>query len=717
MKRRLRFMNPKTKTLFITVFTMICAAIAFVFASSHIGKFGGIVGANDTLKEMIFNGDNHSPSMEPVNVMNTHNQKFDYNGNVDANGGIQLHYTKCKYNTNQPSYHVRLISGTVEKTDETYDLRTFTVTFGGSDSSGQPYLRLYHSIEDANSDYSLETAYKEIKVTSGTAYDAFGYNYWKIISSGTTNVSFSYTFGCVDKSIIEDVEVELNDNFIFYEGGRMPRKSDFDVTITYNIGGTTYERIGDVGLLDIDVPSDFLTNGGDIDWSYYGFSGTTSNSRNPVTSTGKVTRYEAEDSTITGATAVTQLKEYPHDESTGNIKSGELVKDEHYRIDGAGLVSANELMLACAYLDYDAESGLKSSSSEEADLGGLVTYMDKSRNGKMVFTVEAESSTYYALTVRGASNKEQSTGSSTLVDLYITENDIIKVNGGVVSSRLDDQAKFPGSTNTSSDPNNRNYTAGYGLNMRYRYIHWATAELGAIYLSQGTNTIEIIGNSQSAGNWDYIELTELSTTSDGIYECESAVLSSGTHYIRQISNNTDYTTFTKNVDYIDTCNYGELHAKAYLGYQGTRYGSHGSNGDLGGFVHYFGSGSTMTFTIESEKDCVRELIVRGSTNYGANTANHTIGDLRLSTNFAISVNGEDLSIDSTLYFHGKSDTTPDATANRTGTVSGSSLVGRYVYLLWEDISLGEIELHQGTNTIVIRGKTNNGGHWDYIKLV
>lgn len=673
----------------------IIVGTAFDFTNN---SYFSIKNARADEKTLTFDGANHVQLGGGISANYT--QKFDYNGNTQADGPISLHYTQCKYNDSESSYHVRCLNGgIIEKTDESYHITSITVYFGGHDSSGQPVIRLYPSKSDAKSDVSQETNYIEITAVSGVANEVIGFNYWKVINTvGTTNMSVSFTFGCTERiSSFDSLSAILKPN-IYYYSGREPKASDFDITCTYTIGGVSHSAPLGPSQVDVDYPDDFFTNGGDITLSSFGATDTVHVS-NIYSKTGDPVRYEAEDSTVSGATSVTQLAAFADDHNP--------VIDTEFTIGGADQISSIDQMLAGAFLNYSDESGLKASGNN--NLGGLVTYMDKSRKAKMTFTIESDKPKKAILTIRGASN--DSAGSYAVNTLNINNNLSIKVNNISINDYIDPLACFRSFIGSSSDANNRNYSVGgISCNGRFRFIQWTELELGVISLKAGTNTIVIESLSQTGGNWDYIELQDLEGNEPLLFECEDATLGKGTYKIVQLTNSKDYANFVRGKDFIDDCGYHELHSRSYLGYQDTKYGCHGT-GSYGGFVHYFNNKSTMTFTFNCAAAERRTLYVCGATNKNATLSNHTISDLYLSSSVNITLNNNAVNVPSSAIFHGKSDTTPDPDANRSG------YDGRYVYLLWELVEIGDIDLQEGENTIVFTGKATNCGHWDYIMLV
>lgn len=166
--------------------------------------------------------------------------------------------------------------------------------------------------------------------------------------------------------------------------------------------------------------------------------------------------------------------------------------------------------------------------------------------------------------------------------------------------------------------------------------------------------------------------------------------------------------------YKDTdCGYGEFHAAAYLRYTG-EYKYSGK-----GFVHNFDQSrnASMEWTINAPGGGKTNLIVRGATN--AVTASAFVAkDLLVKKAVRIFVNNDDItdSLSNSATFKGRKDTTPDP-QNRTNTAGGISCNGRYMFLLWNEVNLGTINLIPGNNTIkLVANNESTSGHWDSLKL-
>ena len=161
------------------------------------------------------------------------------------------------------------------------------------------------------------------------------------------------------------------------------------------------------------------------------------------------------------------------------------------------------------------------------------------------------------------------------------------------------------------------------------------------------------------------------------------------------------------------CGYGEFHAAAYLRYTG-EYKYSGK-----GFVHNFdySRDASMEWTVNAPGGGKTNLIVRGATN-DVTASEFTARDLLVKKAVKVLVNNVDItdSLSNSATFKGRKDTTPDA-QNRTNTAGGNSCNGRYMFLLWNEVNLGAIDLIPGNNTIkLIANNDNKSGHWDSLKL-
>ena len=191
-------------------------------------------------------------------------------------------------------------------------------------------------------------------------------------------------------------------------------------------------------------------------------------------------------------------------------------------------------------------------------------------------------------------------------------------------------------------------------------------------------------------------------------ECEDMVLENCS-YLKQTGDN--YKT-----DFIDLkCNYGSFHAEAYLGYSAP-YEASGR-----GFVHNFEAwdNSSMTYTFNAPGGGKADLILRGATNI-VNTGNYSATALNVGTAVDIELNGVSINhlIKSTDNFVGKSAGTADPqNRNTTHAETGFSLNGRYLYLLWTDVTIKGVNLSVGKNTLKITAKNGSeNGHWDSVKF-
>lgn len=192
-------------------------------------------------------------------------------------------------------------------------------------------------------------------------------------------------------------------------------------------------------------------------------------------------------------------------------------------------------------------------------------------------------------------------------------------------------------------------------------------------------------------------------------ECENMVLENCS-YLKQTGDN--YKT-----DFIDSkCGYGSFHAEAYLGYSAP-YEASGR-----GFVHNFNVDedvSSMTYTFNAPGGGKADLILRGATNI-VNTGNYSATALNVGTAVNIELNGVSINhlIKSTDNFVGKAPGQADPqNRNTTHAETGFSLDGRYLYLLWTDVTIKGVSLSVGKNTLKITAKNGiESGHWDSVKF-
>lgn len=231
-----------------------------------------------------------------------------------------------------------------------------------------------------------------------------------------------------------------------------------------------------------------------------------------------------------------------------------------------------------------------------------------------------------------------------------------------------------------------------------------TVSLGKVILNEGTNTIALTTKvGASSGQYDYIELIgeDIARLDNTIsIECENMktdAVGIGTH---------------ENGDQYDACEYGAFHKEAYLGYQEPYKASND------GFVHMFNAGKYMEWSFASDEFYKADLELTGATNKGINTTNYSAADLNIATAIKLYVNDKLVSIDSSLKFDGKAAGEADPqNRNRNAESNGASLNGRYLYLLWRSVTLKNIEIIKGLNTIkIVANNGNESGHWDKIAL-
>ena len=127
------------------------------------------------------------------------------------------------------------------------------------------------------------------------------------------------------------------------------------------------------------------------------------------------------------------------------------------------------------------------------------------------------------------------------------------------------------------------------------------------------------------------------------------------------------------------------------------------------FVRCVNAKDQMKFSINSNGGKAN-LIFRGATN-NATPAEFKAVETQINKNIEVSINGKPINISDNAKFRGKEGI--DEAVDK-----GGSYVGRYLYCLWTDIDLGEIELNNGVNEILFTMKENgsNFGHFDSITL-
>ena len=127
------------------------------------------------------------------------------------------------------------------------------------------------------------------------------------------------------------------------------------------------------------------------------------------------------------------------------------------------------------------------------------------------------------------------------------------------------------------------------------------------------------------------------------------------------------------------------------------------------FVRCVNAKDQMKFSINSNGGKAN-LIFRGATN-NATPAEFKAVETQINKNIEVSINGKAINISDNAKFRGK-------VGIDEAVDKGGSYAGRYLYCLWTNIDLGEIELNDGVNEILFTMKENgyNFGHFDSIIL-
>ena len=367
---------------------------------------------------------------------------------------------------------------------------------------------------------------------------------------------------------------------------------------------------------------------------------------------------------------------------------------------------------ACSPVNEETRTVYINDKAVERTVNLTGGYITSDENGKSTFTFEAPYSTKAELRVRVSSNVNKTNYSIDTLNLTTVLS--ASVNGNSIA--IPETAVVEGRVDKAADPQNVPGAAKYGLtkesqvkaegNLDGRYMTqiFKTVSLGTIALNKGTNTIVFTTKVGAAsGQYDYIELigkedtvTLNNTTS---IECENMATDA-------VKIGTD-----ENGNQYDACQYGAFHKEAYLGYE-TPYKA--SND---GFIHMFDEGKYMEWNFYSNDFYKADLVLTGATNKGINTTNYSAADLYLATAIKLYVNDKLVSIDSSLKFDGKAAGEADPQNRIENASNGSSLNGRYLYLLWRSVTLNNIEIIEGINKIkIVANSGSESGHWDKIAL-
>lgn len=367
---------------------------------------------------------------------------------------------------------------------------------------------------------------------------------------------------------------------------------------------------------------------------------------------------------------------------------------------------------ACSPYNEETRTVYINDKAVERTVNSTGGYITSDENGKSTFTFEAPYSTKAELRVRVSSNVNKTNYSIDTLNLTTVLS--ASVNGNSIA--IPETAVVEGRVDKAADPQNVPGAAKYGLtkesqvtaegNLDGRYMTqiFKTVSLGTVVLNKGTNTIVFTTKVKAAsGQYDYIELVGKEDTvtlnNTTTIECENMATDA-------VKIGTD-----ENGNQYDACHYGAFHKEAYLGYEAPYKASND------GFIHMFDDGKYMEWSFYSNDFYKANLELTGATNKGINTSNYSASDLYLATAIKLYVNDKLVSIDSSLKFAGKAAGEADPQNRDYNASNGSSLNGRYLYLLWRSVTLNNIEIIQGINTIkLVANSGSESGHWDKIAL-
>ena len=367
---------------------------------------------------------------------------------------------------------------------------------------------------------------------------------------------------------------------------------------------------------------------------------------------------------------------------------------------------------ACSPVNEETRTVYINDTAVERTVNLTGGYITSDENGKSTFTFEAPYSTKAELRVRVSSNVNKTNYSigtlnlTTVLSASVNGNSIAIPETAIVEGRVDasaDQQNIAGAAKYGLTKESQ-VTAEGNLDGRYMTQIFKTVSLGNVTLNKGTNTITFTTKVGSAsGQYDYIELigkedtvTLNNTTS---IECENMATDA-------VKIGTD-----ENGNQYDACQYGAFHKEAYLGYEAPYKASND------GFIHMFDEGKYMEWSFYSNDFYKADLVLTGATNKGINTKNYSADDLYLATAIKLYVNDKLVSIDSSLKFDGIAAGDPSTQNRNYNASNGSSLNGRYLYLLWDSVTLNSIEIIEGINKIkIVANSGSESGHWDKIAL-
>lgn len=444
----------------------------------------------------VFKGGTNDPltlTLDGSNGLGTDKTNLE-NRTVTISDYTTIKLTNAKSMQTESGWFCRLgAGGTLEKSELSKGMKTFTLNFGIDSNYPTSYLEAYlYNDKD-------QGVYQKFSIVSGQSYDAEDANYFRVVASNIINIrSVVVTYDCVNEnssalsggSYSSSFEPHLKKGTA-YIAGSTPVADDFECRFQYTKGETTYVRYVSGNSLNVAPNANFATAGGDIALTAPNLDASLSSTFNYTLRESLEANYtsdnstnlikECEDMTIVGASALVQTgANYATEYTESNCSYGAL----H----------------AASYLGYTNELACKGSGT----YGGFVHNFDVDNNATMSWTINSDKARQAEFYVRGSTNIVDRTAYKS-TDLAVAgQAATFTFRDSDITGALDSSKVFPGRTSSASDENNRTGTVGAStLDGRFLFLDWTDLLLGKIDLQAGDNVLTITAhNASSSGHWD-----------------------------------------------------------------------------------------------------------------------------------------------------------------------------------------------------------------------
>lgn len=413
-----------------------------------------------------------------------------------------------------------------------------------------------------------------------------------------------------------------------------------------------------------------------------------------------------------------------YDSTTSNVK----IEFEDFALGGSAFATSKDTSVYKNTRHYLAKLGGRYAASpygteETSSLGKLINptgdfVMGFDGNSTMTYNYHSDYEGYADIIIRGASNNNKQNYSidklnlANAFKLTINDEDFnISPYASFLNKKdevADDTVNIVGKDIDGDGVDD----VELDLNGRYMMQTWQSVNIGKVNIVKGDNVFKFTANNgNQSGQYDYMELDFDKYKNKDVIEfedCELVKASSSSGLVKV----SEYSGGSKEL------------VKDFLNYNGI-YGASGHD-----FVKYMGVGDKVIAKVNSTKDQVAKLAIRASSLSIDGTkfiTNDTIANQKIK----LSVNDENVDIVSSAVFEGRNDgklnedgktytlLDPDQVSHGLpysyGYISDNYKV-RYLYNLFRTVTLCEVNLKEGENTIVFEGLANDTLHLDYLSL-